>query len=109
MNTGFADAEFLAEILPGIVKGTYSAAPLLASYQRYRRKAAKVAIFRAAWGMWLGTWRGRALSYVRDFIIRDIMCRWPVSPHMGPLYAMLTIPFNTLERVPHLRRQLQHA
>jgi 2-polyprenyl-6-methoxyphenol hydroxylase-like FAD-dependent oxidoreductase len=109
MNTGFADAEFLAEILSGIVRRAQDPAPLLASYQRFRRKAAQVAIFRAAWGMWLGTWRGRWLSHLRDFIIRDIMCRWPVAPRMGPLYAMLTIPYNTLERVPHLRRQLRHA
>ena len=50
--------------------------------------------------MWFGTWRGRLLSRLRDFVIRDIMCRWPIAPRMGPLYAMLTIPFNTLERVP---------
>jgi hypothetical protein len=91
------------------VRRAQDPAPLLASYQRFRRKAAQVAIFRAAWGMWLGTWRGRWLSHLRDFIIRDIMCRWPVAPRMGPLYAMLTIPYNTLERVPHLRRQLRHA
>jgi 2-polyprenyl-6-methoxyphenol hydroxylase-like FAD-dependent oxidoreductase len=108
MNTGFADAEFLAEILPKIITGSQPSAPLLASYRRFRRKAAQVAIFRAEWGMWLGTWRGRLLSHLRDFIIRNIMCRWPVAPHMGPLYAMLTIPFNTLERVPHLRPHLHH-
>jgi hypothetical protein len=50
--------------------------------------------------MWFGTWRGKWRSHIRDFIIRDIMGRWPVAPRMGPFYAMLTIPFNTLERVP---------
>lgn len=100
MNTGFADAEFLSGILPAILQCGEPPAPLLAAYNRFRRKAAATAIFRAEWGMWLGTLRGRILSGVRDFLIRDIMCRWPLASHMGPFYAMLTIPFNTLERVP---------
>ena len=100
MNTGFADAEFLAEILPAMLQRGEPPALLLAAYNRFRRKAAGSAIFRAEWGMWLGTWRGRMLSRVRDFLIRDLMCRWPLAAHMGPFYAMLTIPFNTLERVP---------
>lgn len=100
MNTGFADAEFLAEILPAILQRGQNPEPLLRAYQRYRRKAASTAIFRAEWGMWLGTWKGKTRSLIRDFIIGSVMCRWPVSAHMGPLYAMLTIPFNTLDRVP---------
>jgi 2-polyprenyl-6-methoxyphenol hydroxylase-like FAD-dependent oxidoreductase len=106
MNTGFADAEFLAGILPAIVQRREASWPLLEAYQRFRRKAARTAIFRAEWGMWFGTWRGRLRSRLRDFVIRDIMCRWPVAPHMGPLYAMLTIPFNTLERVPLAQRSI---
>jgi len=95
MNTGFADAEFLAEIL------THDdPLKLLPAYNRYRRKAAKTAIFRAEWGMWLGTWRGRARSMLRDFILKYLLCQGPVSRHMGSFYAMLTIPFNTLKRVP---------
>lgn len=109
MNTGFADAEFLGEILPAIIQRGDSAGPLLSAYQRFRRRAAKTAIFRAEWGMWLGTWRGHLLSRLRDFIIGRIMCRWPVAPHMGPFYAMLTIPFNTLDRVPPAQRSLQQA
>lgn len=109
MNTGFADAEFLGEILPAIILRSEPSAPLLAAYQRFRRQAAKTAIFRAEWGMWLGTWRGHFLSRLRDFIIGRIMCRWPVAPHMGPFYAMLTIPFNTLDRVPPAQRSLQQA
>lgn len=106
MNTGFADAEFLAEILPAILQRGEPPAPLLAAYNRFRRKAAGTAIFRAGWGMWLGTWRGQVLSRLRDFLIRDVMCRWPLAAHMGSFYAMLTIPFNTLERVPLTPRLL---
>jgi 2-polyprenyl-6-methoxyphenol hydroxylase-like FAD-dependent oxidoreductase len=100
MNTGFADAEFLAEVLSAVLLRKAPAAPLLASYERCRRAAARTAILRAEWGMWLGTWRGRLRSRFRDFFIRRIMCRWPMAPHTGPFYAMLTIPYNTLERVP---------
>jgi 2-polyprenyl-6-methoxyphenol hydroxylase-like FAD-dependent oxidoreductase len=106
MNTGFADAEFLAGILPAIIRRGEVSGPLLDAYQHFRRKAARTAIFRAEWGMWLGTWRGRLRSRLRDFVIRDILCRWPVAPRMGPHYAMLTIPFNTLERVPLVQRSI---
>ncbi len=95
MNTGFADAEFLAAIL-----GQGDSLALLPAYDRFRRKAAKVAIAHAEWGMWFGTWRGRAKSMLRDVVLRYLLCRGPVSRHMGSFYAMLTIPFNTLERVP---------
>ncbi|MBN8418073.1 MAG: FAD-dependent monooxygenase [Verrucomicrobia bacterium] len=95
MNTGFADAEFLAAIL-------CHADPLklLPAYNRFRRKAARTATFRAEWGMWLGTWRGKGLSALRDVILKFLLCPGPVARHMGSFYAMLTIPFNTLKRVP---------
>ena len=95
MNTGFADAEFLAAILS-------QAEPLklLPAYDRFRRKAAKTAIFRAEWGMWLGTWRGKVRSMLRDVILKFLLCQGPVAKRMGSFYAMLTIPFNTLQRVP---------
>jgi 2-polyprenyl-6-methoxyphenol hydroxylase-like FAD-dependent oxidoreductase len=107
MNTGFADAEFLAEVLGAVIQKDHAPAPLLDAYQRFRRKAARAAIFRAEWGMWFGTWRGKGRSRIRDFVIRNLMCRRPIAPHMGPFYAMLTIPFNTLERVPAARPFIQ--
>ncbi len=95
MNTGFADAEFLAAVL-------CHADPLalLPDYDRFRRKAVKAAISRAEWGMWFGTWRGRGRCVLRDGILKLLLCQGPVVRHMGSFYAMLTIPFNTLERVP---------
>jgi 2-polyprenyl-6-methoxyphenol hydroxylase-like FAD-dependent oxidoreductase len=95
MNTGFADAEFLAEIL-----GQPDPSVLLPAYNRFRRKAAATAIFRAEWGMWLGTWRGKSLSMLRDLMLRFLLSQGFISRHMGSFYAMLTIPFNTLDRVP---------
>ena len=95
MNTGFADAEFLAAILC-----QDDPLSLLPAYNRFRRKAVKTAIFRAEWGMWLGTWRGRSRSRLRDVLLKFLLCQGPIAKHMGSFYAMLTIPFNTLQRVP---------
>lgn len=95
MNTGFADAEFLAEVLCHS-----DPLSLLPAYNRFRRQASKTAIFRAEWGMWLGTWRGKSLSMLRDVILKFLLCQGPIARRMGPFYAMLTIPFNTLARVP---------
>jgi 2-polyprenyl-6-methoxyphenol hydroxylase-like FAD-dependent oxidoreductase len=100
MNTGFADAEFLAWALDQMLLGNEAPEPLLKAYSRYRRRSAASAIRRAHWSMWLGTWRGRARSAARDFIIRNLFCRGPLARRMGSLYAMLNIPYNSLERVP---------
>ncbi|MDB6139407.1 MAG: hypothetical protein JWO94_2479 [Verrucomicrobiaceae bacterium] len=100
MNTGFADAEFLAGALPAMLQPGVNPAPLLAAYHRYRRKAAQTAIRRAGLGMWLGTWTGRPLSFLRDCILRNLLGHAFTQRFMGPYYAMLTIPYNTLERVP---------
>lgn len=95
MNTGFADAEFLAAILR-------QADPLslLPAYNHFRRKAVKSAIKRAEWGMWLGTWRGTVRSMLREVLLKFLISHGPIARRMASFYAMLTIPFNTLERVP---------
>ncbi|WP_395749383.1 FAD-dependent oxidoreductase [Prosthecobacter sp.] len=94
MNTGFADAEFLAAVLG---RGDEEALGLLPAYERYRRKASLAATRRAEWGMGLGTWRGRARCVVRDALIRHVLCRKWVSRCVAEFYAMLTIPYG---RVP---------
>lgn len=95
MNTGFADAEFLAEVL-----GHGDPSLLLPAYSRFRRRAAQSAIFRAEWGMWLGTRRGGTRSLLRDLFLRFLLRHGVLARQMGCFYAMLTIPFNTLARVP---------
>ena len=95
MNTGFADAEFLAAIL---CEG--DPLTLLPAYDHFRRQAVKTATSRAEWGMWFGTWRGRARCMLRDVILRLLCCQGYVVKRLGSFYAMLTIPFNTLERIP---------
>jgi len=87
MNLGFADAELLAGVL-----SSPDPLGLLPEYTRCRRRAARVAIFRAGWGMWLGTWRGRAASLLRDILLRHVLCAPALGRRMGSFYAMLTLP-----------------
>ncbi len=100
MNTGWADAEFLAAALAGILHGRYEAAPALAAYEKYRRQASQVAAGRAAHGMWLGTRTGRGKSLLRDFIMRQFMFKGPLAARLGPFFAMQTISFNRVAGVP---------
>ncbi|SKA97146.1 2-polyprenyl-6-methoxyphenol hydroxylase [Prosthecobacter debontii] len=94
MNTGFADAEFAAELLQGVVHRGQAVEPWLAEYDRCRRKAASTAATRASMGMGLGTWRGEFLSKLRDFLLRHILLGGPMASVVGPWFAMMTIPFK---------------
>jgi 2-polyprenyl-6-methoxyphenol hydroxylase-like FAD-dependent oxidoreductase len=100
MNTGWADAEFLAQALIGILQGQYHAAPVLAAYEKYRRRAATVAATRAARGMWLGTRTGPVTSLLRDLTMRHLLFKGPLASHLGPFFSMQTIPFRSLDQVP---------
>ncbi|MFZ9344694.1 MAG: FAD-dependent oxidoreductase [Opitutales bacterium] len=94
MNSGFADAEFLARALLDA-----EPAAILPAYERCRRRAVRTAMFRAEWGMALGTLRGRVGAAARDFILGGLLSRWPFASRMGAFYAMLTIPYATLDHV----------
>lgn len=108
MNTGFADAEFAAEALHAILRRGEAAAPLLAAYDRIRRRAASVAATRAAMGMGLGVWTGTWKSALRDFIFRRFIFSGPFAKHVGAWFAMQSIPAGTLEKVacPRTRHRL---
>jgi 2-polyprenyl-6-methoxyphenol hydroxylase-like FAD-dependent oxidoreductase len=100
MNTGFADAEMLAEILPLVLEQPDRMARYFAAYDRIRRRSFEVAARRAERGMWLGTLRGRLASWCRKHFIRDVLfSRW-MERHLAPHFAMLTIPYRNLNRVP---------
>ncbi len=100
MNTGWADAEFLAEALRAIEQRGQAALPLLEAYDRCRHSASNAAIVRAARGMWLGTRTGCVQSWLRDVFMRECLFKGPLSRRIGPYFAMLTIPYNTVKRVP---------
>ncbi len=103
MNTGFADAELLAALLPGMLRDLARRAPALAAYDRIRRRAYQTAANRAERGMWLGTLPGRLASAVRRRFIRQVLFRWPLAPRLAPHFSMLTIPFRNLHHLPHGR------
>lgn len=90
MNSGFADAAWLAQALTLILDGQGST-ELLESYSRARREAAQIAIGRAERGMWMGTRRGALNALWRDLFLRLLLSA-PMRPHLPPYFAMLTIP-----------------
>ncbi len=100
MNTGWADAEFLAEVFIAILLRSQAPLPLLEAYDRCRHRASHTATIRAARGMWLGTRTGVMASWLRDVFMRECLFRGPLAKHIGPYFAMQTIPYNTLKAVP---------
>lgn len=97
MNTGFADAEFCANILKNILTKNGDSLILFKKYQKYRKKAAKVATGRAYSSMRIGTMKGFILSGIRNFFIYILL---PFFKNSVPYYfSMLTIPFGTFDMV----------
>lgn len=100
MNTGFADAEFLADSLAAILRDGAEPGDLLTHYEVYRRRAFAAASARASAGMWLGTRTGRLASRLRDGLLRRAILRPPLRDHLPAWFAMMTLPFHSLDRVP---------
>ena len=88
MNVGFADAAHLAHALLEILQRKGDAKTLLATYERERRKAARIAATRAAAGMWLGTRRGHFTSQMRALVIREILLGF-MGEEVSQHYAMM--------------------
>ena len=107
MNTGWADAEFLADALAVIERGGHAPGPLLAAYERCRQRAARAATRRAAAGMWLGTLTGTRASRLRDLVLRIVLNQPVLSRWLARRFAMLTIPCGSVRRLPaRLRARL---
>lgn len=104
MNTGFADAELLAALVPKLIEEPERISQALATYDRLRRRAFTVAANRAARGMWLGTSRGRFASAFRRFLIARVLFSPAFRSRLAPYFAMLTIPFRNLNHVPYQLR-----
>jgi len=100
MNTGFADAEMLAAIVPTVLQKPEQMSRQFAAYDRIRRRSYEAAANRAERGMWLGTRRGRFASWLRKHLIRDVLFSPLIQPHLAPHFAMLTIPYRNLNWVP---------
>jgi 2-polyprenyl-6-methoxyphenol hydroxylase-like FAD-dependent oxidoreductase len=100
MNTGFADAEILAEIIPVVLQQPERMSRCFAAYDRVRRRAYEVAATRAERGMWLGTLRGRIASWCRQHFIRYVLFSHFMERQLAPHFAMLTIPYRNLNWLP---------
>lgn len=100
MNTGFADAEMLAEVLSRVMRQPKAKAACFAAYDRIRRKSFEVAAKRAQRGMWLGTRRGLVASWFRRLLIRHVLFSALLKRRLAPHFAMLTIPYCNLSHVP---------
>jgi 2-polyprenyl-6-methoxyphenol hydroxylase-like FAD-dependent oxidoreductase len=99
MNTGFADAEMLAEILPLVLREPARMTACFAAYERIRRQAFEVAATRAERGMWLGTRRGRVASWCRRQFIGRVLFSGLLKRRLAPYFAMLTIPNRNLSQL----------
>ncbi|MEJ2294601.1 MAG: NAD(P)/FAD-dependent oxidoreductase [Candidatus Lokiarchaeota archaeon] len=99
MNTGFADAEFLAYIISTYLKNPKLDLEILANkYEFYRKNAAKSATLRANIGMRIGTAKNSLISLIRSFIL-TILLHLPISRIVVPLFTMMNIPYNRLYKV----------
>jgi 2-polyprenyl-6-methoxyphenol hydroxylase-like FAD-dependent oxidoreductase/protein-S-isoprenylcysteine O-methyltransferase Ste14 len=106
MNTGFADAELLAEVLARVLHDPSEADTAFAFYEKVRRRAFEVSAGRAARGMWLGTRRGPVWSALRAGFIRGYLFRPDVKERVAAFYAMLTVPFYNMSQTPWPARRL---
>ncbi len=91
MNTGFADAALLAEVLPQIIHDESQHNRLLNLYQRQRQQAYRVAALRAACNMWVGTRRGVLFSKLRHHLLHRLLQKSDAL-RLAEHFAMLTIP-----------------
>ena len=102
MNTGFADAEFLAEALFKHFSKSEDFQALFEKYDHFRRLAFTVAATRAERGMWMGTRRGTLASVLRLFLVKVLL--GPIFNKSLPAYfAMLTIPYRSLSSLDNDR------
>jgi 2-polyprenyl-6-methoxyphenol hydroxylase-like FAD-dependent oxidoreductase len=100
MNTGFADAELLGELLADLRSRPAQAEHGLAVYDRVRRRAFKVASARAARAMFVGTRTGWVGSHLRAALIRWVLFHPRVMPGVAARFAMMTIPYRDRGHVP---------
>lgn len=98
MNTGFADAELLADALVRHCRDGEDFHALFVDYDRFRRAAFNVAATRAERGMWFGTRRGWLASVLRYLFVKSLLS--PLFNKSLPAYfAMLTIPYRSLKTI----------
>lgn len=99
MNTGFADAEWLAEALAAADPSAPSAG-IARAYGRTRGRAARAAAGRAWAAMSLGSARGELLSDLRGLLVRAALRQPASSRAVARIFTMDSIPGATLADLP---------
>ena len=96
MNTGFADADFCANIVKEFLTTGSENNKTLKKYNKYRKKAALTATKRASLSMHIGIMKGFFISLGRNiFIYLFVRIFKKIIP---PFFSMLTIPYNSYEK-----------
>ncbi|MCG8569306.1 MAG: FAD-dependent monooxygenase [Spirochaetes bacterium] len=93
MNTGFADADLLAMILSYFLKESSYQPQLLKRYEKYRKKAAQAATFRAWSSMRIGTVKGKFQSFFRNLLLFAVL-NLPLKAILPAYFSMINIPFG---------------
>ncbi len=106
MNMGFADAEFVVQIIAKFLLSGASITELSQKYEFYRKIANRSAISRAANWMMIGTLRGFIISGLRNFVIFWAMHTQLIRIFV-PFFLMLNIPFGSLEKVKKVDLKLR--
>jgi 2-polyprenyl-6-methoxyphenol hydroxylase-like FAD-dependent oxidoreductase len=108
MNTGFADAEFLAYMISKHFSNpTLDLYVLAKKYEFYRKIAARSATFRAHLGMTVGTAKGWLISLIRSLILLMIL-HLPLRSIISPFFLMTNIPYNRLSLVCEKEKRAKH-
>jgi 2-polyprenyl-6-methoxyphenol hydroxylase-like FAD-dependent oxidoreductase len=95
MNTGIADADFLAASLAAVDRGRLNPQHVFSAYSTMRRRATRAALRRARASMWVGTRSGPVGSLLRNLFLKGLL-RGSSTRWLARTYAMLTIPYATL-------------
>lgn len=85
MSLGWLDAKLLADVLVTAIGDETRAAPLLADYERTRRRAAKAAMRRAELFMTLG--QTRRFQPLRDLCVEGLLSR-PLAGRTAQVFTM---------------------
>jgi len=90
MNTGFADALMLFQVLHA------SSPEALQAYTRMRKRVFRMSARRAAWGMYLGTRQGKGWSVLRRHLIRALLNTDFTHRVLARTFSMRNLPQTSL-------------
>lgn len=109
MNTGLADAFYLARIIPRGLEAPSAWPKLLEAYSVDRRRAFRCASRRAALGMRFGALQGHIPDRIRAAMLRFIVLKKPCSTAVARHFSMWSIPGNAYQSLRQTPLQRQES